>query len=62
MDEYHHRLALHPTGEDDVLYIGLQVAHDAAYAPGKAALRAAGVARDAGNGRTRSATAASWIW
>ena len=21
MDEYHHRLALHPTGEDDVLYV-----------------------------------------
>ena len=43
MDEYHHRLALHPTGEDDVRYIGLQVATDAAYAQGKAALRAAGV-------------------
>jgi 2,3-dihydroxybiphenyl 1,2-dioxygenase len=43
MDEYHHRLALHPTREDDVLYIGLQVATDAAYAQAKAALRAAGV-------------------
>lgn len=44
MDEYHHRLALHPTGDDDVRYIGLQVATEAAYAQAKAALRAAGVA------------------
>jgi len=26
MDENHHRIALHPSGEDDVLYIGLQAA------------------------------------
>jgi extradiol dioxygenase len=44
MDEYHHRIALHPSGEDDVLYIGLQAATHAAYEAGKAALRAAGVA------------------
>jgi extradiol dioxygenase len=43
MDERHHRIALHPSGEDDVLYIGLQAPTDAAYEQGKAALRAAGV-------------------
>ena len=25
MDEYHHRFALHPTGENDLVYIGLEV-------------------------------------
>jgi len=49
MDEYHHRLALHATGEDDVLYIGLQVATAGAFAEGKAALRAAGVALTQGS-------------
>jgi 2,3-dihydroxybiphenyl 1,2-dioxygenase len=43
MDEYHHRIALHPTGEDDALYVGLQAATHAAYEAGKAALAAAGV-------------------
>ncbi len=43
MDECHHRIALHPSGEDDVLYIGLQAPTHAAYETGKAALRAAGV-------------------
>jgi extradiol dioxygenase len=43
MDEYHHRIALHPSGEDDVLYVGLQAPTHAAYENGKAALRAAGV-------------------
>jgi catechol-2,3-dioxygenase len=31
MDENHHRIALHPSGEDDVLYIGLQAATTAEY-------------------------------
>ncbi len=44
MDEFHHRIALHPTGEDDVLYIGLQTPTHAAYEEIKTALRAAGVA------------------
>lgn len=43
MDEYHHRIALHPSGEDDVLYIGLQASTPAAYEAGKAALRAGGI-------------------
>ena len=43
MDEYHHRIALHPSGEDDVLYIGVQAPTHAAYEAGKAALRGAGV-------------------
>jgi extradiol dioxygenase len=42
MDEYHHRIALYPNGEDDVLYIGLQAPTHAAYTAGKAALGAAG--------------------
>jgi biphenyl-2,3-diol 1,2-dioxygenase len=43
MDEYHHRIALHPSGEDDVLYIELQSPTHSAYEAGKTALRAAGV-------------------
>jgi 2,3-dihydroxybiphenyl 1,2-dioxygenase len=43
MDENHHRIALHPSGEDDVLYIGLQTPTMAAYDATKAALKAAGV-------------------
>lgn len=44
MDEYHHRIALHPTGEDDVLYVGLQAPTPTAYEQGKAALQATGAA------------------
>ncbi len=44
MDEYHHRIALHPTGEDDLLYVGLQAPTLTAYEQGKAALQAAGTA------------------
>ena len=43
MDENHHRIALHPSGEDDVLYIGLQAATTGSFEEAKAALRAAGV-------------------
>lgn len=43
MDENHHRIALHPSGEDDVLYIGLQAATTASFEEAKAALKAAGV-------------------
>ena len=43
MDENHHRIALHPSGEDDVLYIGLQTPALAEYEDSKAALKAAGV-------------------
>lgn len=44
MDEHYHRIALHPSGEDDVLYIGLQAPTRAAWEAGTAALRAAGIA------------------
>jgi extradiol dioxygenase len=44
MDECHHRVALHPSGADDVIYIGLQTATHAEYEQSKEALRAAGVA------------------
>ncbi len=62
MDEYHHRLALHPTGEDDVRYIGLQVATDGRLraGEGRAARRRRG--GHPGNAATRSPIAASWIW
>jgi catechol 2,3-dioxygenase-like lactoylglutathione lyase family enzyme len=43
MDENHHRIALHPSGEDDVLYVGLQAPTHARYEEAKSALRAAGV-------------------
>ena len=48
MDEYHHRIALHPTGEDDVLYVGLQTPTHTAYEQGKTALQAAGAALTSG--------------
>jgi 2,3-dihydroxybiphenyl 1,2-dioxygenase len=48
MDENHHRIALHPSGEDDVLYIGLQTPTTAEYEATKAALKAAGVATTQG--------------
>jgi len=48
MDENHHRIALHPSGEDDVLYIGLQTPTMAAYDASKAALKAAGVSMTQG--------------
>lgn len=44
MDEYHHRIALHPGGGDDLLHLGLQAPSHAAYEDARAALRAAGVA------------------
>jgi 2,3-dihydroxybiphenyl 1,2-dioxygenase len=43
MDAYHHRLTLHPGGNDDVAYIGWQVADDHALEAIKARLQAAGV-------------------
>ena len=49
MDENHHRIALHPSGEDDVLYIGLQTPTTAEYEATKAALKAAGVATTQGS-------------
>lgn len=42
MDEYHHRIALHPSGEDDVLYIGVQAPTHRDFEASKAALHAAG--------------------
>jgi 2,3-dihydroxybiphenyl 1,2-dioxygenase len=48
MDENHHRIALHPSGEDDVLYVGLQAPTHARYEEAKSALRAAGVAVNQG--------------
>jgi 2,3-dihydroxybiphenyl 1,2-dioxygenase len=43
MDEYHHRVIVHPTGEDDVIYVGLQASTRAEYEEGKANLQRAGV-------------------
>ena len=43
MDENHHRIALLPGGEDDVVFIGLQAATASEYEASKAALRDAGV-------------------
>ena len=44
MDEYHHRFILHPTGEDDVAYIGWEVADEQALQAIADRLRGAGVA------------------
>lgn len=43
MDEYHHRLLVHPTGQDDLAYIGWEVADEHALRAMAAQLKAAGV-------------------
>ncbi|MEW6299724.1 MAG: biphenyl-2,3-diol 1,2-dioxygenase [Thermodesulfobacteriota bacterium] len=43
MDEYHHRLLVHPTGQDDLAYIGWEVADEHALRAMAAQLQAAGV-------------------
>jgi len=43
MDEYHHRFALHPNGNDDVQYVGWEVADEQALQAMCAQLQAAGV-------------------
>src|SRR3989304_579603 len=42
MDEYHHRVILHPSGEDDILYTGFQAPTIGEYEEAKAALRRLG--------------------
>jgi len=44
MDEYHHRFIVHPTGKDDLAYIGWEVATEEALQALTAQLTAAGVA------------------
>jgi biphenyl-2,3-diol 1,2-dioxygenase len=44
MDEYHHRFILHPTGKDDLAYIGWEVATEAALNDVAERLRQGGVA------------------
>lgn len=44
MDEYHHRFIVHPNGNDDLAYIGWEVATEEALAEMAAQLRNAGVA------------------
>jgi biphenyl-2,3-diol 1,2-dioxygenase len=48
MDEYHHRFIVHPTGKDDLEYIGWEVATEEALATLADQLRQAGVAVTAG--------------
>jgi extradiol dioxygenase len=43
MDDYHHRIALHPTGEDDIVYMGWQVAGPDALAAVADRVRASGI-------------------
>lgn len=43
MDEHHHRFALHPSGDDDLAYVGWQTATATEYEETKAKLREAGV-------------------
>ena len=42
MDEYHHRVILHPSGEDDILYTGFQASTRGEYEEAKAALQRLG--------------------
>ena len=44
MDEYHHRIVVHPTGTNDLAYIGWEVATEAALDAMAEQLRQAGVA------------------
>ena len=48
MDEYHHRFIVHPTGKDDLAYIGWEVATEEAMATLAQQLREAGVPVTAG--------------
>ncbi|UOT08504.1 biphenyl-2,3-diol 1,2-dioxygenase (plasmid) [Rhodococcus opacus] len=43
MDKAHHRVAVHPTGEDDLTYVGWQVADENGFDELERTLRAAGV-------------------
>ncbi len=43
MDEYHHRVIVHPTGEDDFLYAGFQAPTRAEFEESKASLQNLGV-------------------
>src|SRR5262245_7096509 len=43
MDEYHHRFTVHPTGKDDLAYIGWEVATEEALQSMAGQLTAAGV-------------------
>lgn len=43
MDEYHHRFVVHPTGQDDIAYIGWEVATEEAMTAMAERLRGAGV-------------------
>ena len=49
MDEYHHRFIVHPTGKDDLAYIGWEVAAEEALQAMTAQLTAAGVAVQPGS-------------
>ena len=42
-DEYHHRFLVHPTGKDDVAYVGWEVADEQALRAVAAQLKAAGI-------------------
>lgn len=48
MDEYHHRFSLHPTGENDLVYIGLEVTGIQEFEEMAETLRKAGVTITAG--------------
>ncbi len=48
MDEYHHRVIVHASGEDDVLYVGLQAATGAEFDAAKAKLASLGVRSEPG--------------
>src|SRR6266436_1084567 len=48
MDEYHHRFIVHPTGKDDLAYIGWEVATEEALEAMAEQLRQAGVSVTAG--------------
>lgn len=48
MDEYHHRFIVHPTGNDDLAYIGWEVATEESLEAMAEQLRQAGIAVTAG--------------
>src|SRR4029453_15845158 len=58
MDEYHHRFIIHPHGDDDVAYVGWEVADEHALEAIAAQVQAAGMAVSQG---TADREMARWV-
>jgi len=61
MDEYHHRFVVHPTGNNDLAYIGWEVATEESLAAMAEQLRRAGIAVTAGTAEEAEARRVAWM-